>query len=164
MGGSRKYLQELSQRAMDLGLDGLMIESHCDPSCALSDAKQQLIPDELRTLLESLKVRQKAIDDADYQKSMLNLRTQIDIIDENLLLELKSRMDISRRIGEFKKEHNIAIVQASRWESILKSMIDKGREYALPEDFITEVFNAIHKASVAAQNNILAQDYDKEQL
>ena len=88
MGGSRKYLQELSQRAMDLGLDGLMIESHCDPSCALSDAKQQLIPDELRTLLESLKVRQKAIDDADYQKSMLNLRTQIDIIDENLLLEL----------------------------------------------------------------------------
>ena len=95
---------------------------------------------------------------------MLNLRTQIDIIDENLLLELKSRMDISRRIGEFKKEHNIAIVQASRWESILKSMIDKGREYALPEDFITEVFNAIHKASVAAQNNILAQDYDKEQL
>jgi len=164
MGGSRKYLQELSQRAMDLGLDGLMIESHCDPSCALSDAKQQLVPDELRTLLESLKVRQKAIDDADYQKSMLNLRTQIDIIDENLLLELKSRMDISSRIGEFKKEHNIAIVQASRWESILKSMIDKGREYDLPEDFITEVFNAIHKASVAAQNNILAQDDDKEPI
>jgi chorismate mutase len=155
MGGSRDYLDELSQRAMDLGLDGLMIESHCDPSCALSDAKQQLTPTDLRKLLESLKVRQKVTNDLDYNENIQNLRTQIDVIDENLLLELKSRMDISRRIGEFKKAHNIAIVQAARWDSILSSMISKGKEYGLPEDFITELFTAIHKASVAEQNKIL---------
>lgn len=157
MGGSRKYLKELSQRAMDLGLDGLMIESHCDPSCALSDAKQQLVPADLKTLLESLTVRQKVTNDKEYNEGIEQLRSQIDIIDENLLMALGSRMDVSRKIGEFKKVHNIAIVQASRWDSILSSMIDKGRDYGLDEAFITAVFTAIHDASVAEQNKILEQ-------
>lgn len=155
MGGSRAYLKELSQRAMDLGLDGLMIESHCDPSCALSDAKQQLAPDDLKTLLESITVRQKMTNDEEYNENIEQLRTQIDVIDENLLLALKSRMDISRKIGEFKKAHNIAIVQTQRWDSILSAMVEKGKEYDLPEDFITAVFTAIHDTSVAAQNKIL---------
>jgi chorismate mutase len=157
MGGSRKYLKELSQRAMDLGLDGLMIESHCDPSCALSDAKQQLVPADLKTLLESLTVRQKVTNDKEYNEGIEQLRSQIDIIDENLLMALGSRMDVSRKIGEFKKVHNIAIVQASRWDSILSSMIEKGRDYGLDEAFITAVFTAIHDASVAEQNKILEQ-------
>ena len=157
MGGSRKYLKELSQRAMDLGLDGLMIESHCDPSCALSDAKQQLVPADLKTLLESLIVRQKVTNDKEYNEGIEQLRSQIDIIDENLLMALGSRMDVSRKIGEFKKVHNIAIVQASRWDSILSSMIEKGRDYGLDEAFITAVFTAIHDASVAEQNKILEQ-------
>ncbi len=157
MGGSRKYLKELSQRAMDLGLDGLMIESHCDPSCALSDAKQQLVPADLKTLLESLTVRQKVTNDKEYNEGIEQLRSQIDIIDENLLMALGSRMDVSRKIGEFKKVHNIAIVQASRWDSILSSMIEKGRDYGLDESFITAVFTAIHDASVAEQNKILEQ-------
>ena len=100
MGGSRQYLKELSQRAMDLGLDGLMIESHCDPSCALSDAKQQLVPSDLKALLESLTVRQKVSNDKEYNEGIEQLRSQIDIIDENLLVALGSRMEISRRIGE----------------------------------------------------------------
>ena len=157
MGGSGKYLKELSQRAMDLGLDGLMIESHCDPSCALSDAKQQLVPADLKTLLESLTVRQKVTNDKEYNEGIEQLRSQIDIIDENLLMALGSRMDVSRKIGEFKKVHNIAIVQASRWDSILSSMIEKGRDYGLDEAFITAVFTAIHDASVAEQNKILEQ-------
>ena len=155
MGGSRQYLKELSQRAMDLGLDGLMIESHCDPSCALSDARQQLVPSDLKDLLESLTVRQKVTNDKEYNEGIEQLRSQIDVIDENLLMALGSRMEISRKIGEFKKEHNIAIVQATRWDSILSSMIEKGKDYGLPEEFTTAFFTAIHEASVAEQNKIL---------
>lgn len=155
MGGSRQCLKELSQRAMDLGLDGLMVESHCDPSCALSDAKQQLVPSDLRSLLESLTVRQKVTNDKDYNEGIEQLRSQIDVIDENLLMALGNRMEISRRIGEFKKAHNIAIVQASRWDSILSSMIGKGKDYGLSEEFVTAFFTAIHEASVAEQNKIL---------
>lgn len=155
MGGSRKHLKEISQRAMDLGFEGLMVESHCDPSCALSDAGQQLTPPDLKVLLESLVVRQKVTNDAEYNDNIEQLRTRIDVIDENLLLALGSRMEISRKIGEFKKEHNIAIVQATRWDTILSAMISKGKEHGLSEKFVTAVFTAIHEASVAEQNKIL---------
>lgn len=155
MGGSRQYLKELSQRAMDLGLDGLMVESHCDPSCALSDASQQLVPGDLKTLLESLVVRQKRTNDREYNENIEQLRARIDVIDENLLISLGSRMEVSRKMGEFKKVHNIAIVQAERWEELMADMIAKGKTYGLSEKFITDVFNAIHEASVAEQNRIL---------
>ena len=157
MGGSRQYLKELSQRAMDLGLDGLMVESHCDPSCALSDASQQLVPQDLKTLLESLTVRQKRTNDKEYNENIEQLRARIDVIDENLLISLGSRMEVSRKMGEFKKAHNIAIVQAERWEELLGDMIAKGKTYGLSEKFITDVFNAIHEASVAEQNRILEE-------
>lgn len=155
MGGSRQYLKELSQRAMDLGLDGLMVESHCDPSCALSDASQQLVPQDLKTLVESLTVRQKRTNDKEYNENIEQLRARIDVIDENLLISLGSRMEVSRKMGEFKKVHNIAIVQAERWEELMADMIAKGKTYGLSEKFITDVFNAIHEASVAEQNRIL---------
>lgn len=155
MGGSRQFLKELSQRAMDLGLDGLMVESHCDPSCALSDASQQLVPQDLKTLLESLTVRQKRTNDKEYNENIEQLRARIDVIDENLLISLGSRMEVSRKMGEFKKVHNIAIVQAERWEELMADMIAKGKTYGLSEKFITDVFNAIHEASVAEQNRIL---------
>ena len=155
MSGTRQYIKELSQRAMDLGLEGLMVESHCDPSCALSDAKQQLVPDDLKDMLESLTVRRKFTSDRSYNENIEQLRTQIDVIDETLLMSLGQRMEISRKIGEFKKEHNIAIVQAQRWDSILSDMISKGKDYGLPEEFVSAVFNAIHDASVAEQNKIL---------
>jgi len=162
MAGDRRYLKELSQRAMDLGLEGLMIESHCDPSCALSDAKQQLTPSDLKVMLESLIIRDSDTDSADYRENIDQLRAQIDVIDENLLFTLASRMNISRKIGNYKKEHNIAIIQASRWDSILESMKRKGREYGLKDEFVTAVFNAIHEASVAEQNEILEKDQDKD--
>ena len=155
MGGSRLYLKELSQRAMDLGLDGLMVESHFDASCALSDAYQQVTPDEGKVLLESLTVRQKVTNDREYNENIEQLRTRIDVLDENLLGILSSRMEVSRMIGEFKKAHNIAIVQASRWESILNDMVSKGKDLGLPEDFIKAVFTAIHEFSVSEQNKIL---------
>lgn len=158
MGGSRQALGELSQRAMDLGLDGLMVESHCDPSCALSDARQQIVPADLKALLEGLTVRQKVTNDKDYNENIEQLRSQIDVIDENLLMSLASRMDISRKIGHFKKAHNIAIVQTMRWDELLSDMIGKGKAYGLDEDFIKTFFNAIHEASVAEQNKILESE------
>ena len=158
MAGDRKYLQELSQRAMDLGLDGLMVESHCNPACALSDAKQQLTPQGLQTLLESLTIRENTSDNKEYKEGIDQLRAQIDVLDENLLWLLKSRMDVSRKIGQNKKEHNVAILQMTRWESLLADMVEKGRTYGLSEEAIRTIMNAIHDESVRVQNEILAED------
>ena len=161
MGGNKLYLREISQRAMDLGLDGLMVESHCDPSCALSDAKQQLTPAEFGKFLSSLVIRQSDTDSAEYKENMDQLRAQIDIIDENIMYILKSRMNISRKIGQYKKEHNIAILQTSRWDTVLSAMVEKGKESGLSEDFVMAVFNAIHDESVKAQNEILSDKRPK---
>ena len=151
MGGSRVFLKELSQRAMDLGFDGLMVESHCNPSCALSDASQQLTPFDFKALLESLTIRYKNTDDREFNENIEQLRTQIDVIDESLLISLASRMEISRKMGEFKKTHNIAIIQAERWDELISDMLSKGRAYGLSDSFVTAVFNAIHEASVDEQ-------------
>ena len=157
MGGDRKYLLELSQRAMDLGLEGLMVESHCNPSVALSDAKQQLTPPDLITLLESLLIREKDSGDKDYREGIDQLRAQIDIIDENLLYTLGSRMGVSQKIGAYKRSHNVAILQTGRWEQVLAGMKEKARKYGLSEGFVEDVFNAIHEESVRVQNEVLSQ-------
>ena len=154
MAGDRKYLPELSQRALDLGLDGLMIETHCDPSCAKSDATQQLTPDALKQLLRSLVVRDSDTDDASYNENIDQLRAQIDVLDENLLFLLGSRLGVSRKIGRYKKEHNIAILQSGRWEALLQDVREKGKRYGLSDAFIVTLFNAIHEESVRAQNEI----------
>lgn len=155
MAGDRKYLQELSQRAMDLGLDGLMVESHCDPSVALSDAKQQLTPAALQTMLESLVIRDNSSDSQAYKEGISQLRARIDVIDEDLLGLLRARMDTSRQIGRYKKEHNVAILQAGRWESLLAEMVRKGAAYGLSEASIRAIMTAIHDESVRVQNEIL---------
>ncbi|MBQ9889337.1 MAG: bifunctional 3-deoxy-7-phosphoheptulonate synthase/chorismate mutase type II [Bacteroidales bacterium] len=151
MGGSRDYILELSQRALDLGLDGLMIESHCNPSCALSDAAQQLTPAAVKDMLGKIVVRETYSESSDFKERLAQLRAQIDVLDENILYTLKQRMDVSRAIGQCKRENNVAIVQASRWDKVLESVISRGGEYGLSEDFVKAVFNAIHDASVAAQ-------------
>ena len=158
MAGDRKFIEEISQRSLDLGLDGLMVESHCNPSCALSDARQQLTPCDLNHLLHRLVVRNIDSDSPEYKENIDQLRAKIDIIDENILYILDSRMRISRQIGEYKKKNNIAILQTSRWDSILEKVISKGAEYGLSEKFVTSLFNVIHEASVQEQNAILEED------
>ena len=136
MGGSKDYIREISQRSLDLGFEGLMIESHCNPSVALSDAKQQLTPCELRDLLyNQITVREKDSDAPEWKENIDQLRAKIDIIDENLLYALGSRMKISRKIGEYKKSNNIAILQTSRWDGILAKVVEAGAESGLPEKF-----------------------------
>ena len=157
MGGHTDYIQEISQRSLDLGFEGLMIESHCSPSVALSDAKQQLTPCEVKDLLyNKIAVRDNDSDAKDWKDNIDQLRAKIDIIDESLLYTLASRMKISRQIGEYKKNHNIAILQASRWDSLLAKVVEKGKAYDLPVGFVEDIFNAIHEASVEAQNEIIS--------
>ena len=157
MAGCKDYIREISQRSLDLGFEGLMIEYHCNPSVALSDAKQQLTPCELSDLLyNQITVKDKDSDAPEWKENIDQLRAKIDIIDESILYTLASRMKISRQIGEYKKNHNIAILQASRWDSLLAKVVEKGKAYDLPEGFVEDVFNAIHEASVEAQNEIIS--------
>ena len=154
MGGSREYLKELSQRAMDLGLEGLMIESHCNPECALSDAGQQIEPPALKVLLESLKVRDASSPDEEFVENLNRLRERIDVIDENIIRELAARMKVSAEIGAAKKEHNVAIIQAGRWEKVLEKVDSLSRQYGLDPGFVRAVFDAIHEESVQKQNSL----------
>lgn len=151
MGGSREYLRELSQRALDLGFEGLMIESHCNPQCALSDAGQQIEPAALRTLLESLSARSASSPDEEFLAKLDRLRERIDVIDENLIRELSERMKISAEIGELKRGHGVAIVQPGRWEKVLEKVRELASQYGLDEEFVLGVFEAIHAASVKEQ-------------
>ena len=111
-------------------------------------------------LYNGLAVRDADCDSPQWKDNICQLRTKIDIIDENLLYMLGSRMKISRQIGEYKRDHNIAILQTSRWDAVLAKVIEKGREYELGEDFLKTVFNAIHEASVEVQDDVLS---DKSQ-
>ena len=158
MAGDRRYLLELSQRAMDLGLDGLMVESHCDPACAWSDAKQQLTPSDLQTLLESLVIRENTSDNEAYREGIDALRARIDVLDESLIKLLADRNQVSELIGRYKKEHNVAILQAVRWEQVLTDMMEKGKALGLSEKSISAIFNVIHDESVRVQNRVLEGD------
>ena len=155
MAGKRIYLQELSQRAMDLGLDGLMVESHCNPDAAWSDAAQQLTPAALKELLEKLIIRENTSDNEAYREGIDALRARIDVIDENLLKLLRDRMGVSQAIGRYKKEHNVAILQAGRWEQLLADMVSRAEAMGISAQAITAIMTAIHDESVRVQNNVL---------
>lgn len=157
LGGHRDYILEISQRSLDLGFEGLMIESHCNPSVALSDAKQQLTPSQLSDLIyNQIVVRDKDSDAPEWKENIDQLRAKIDIIDENILYAFGSRMNVSRQIGEYKKENNIAILQTARWDKVMSKVVEKGKDYGLTERFLKDVFAAIHEASVEVQNEVIS--------
>lgn len=157
MAGCKEYIPELSQRAMNLGLDGLMIESHCNPSSALSDAAQQLTPAELINLLESLDIRDSDTLDTTYHENIEQLRAQIDEYDDEIIRILAGRMAVSRKIGEYKKDNNVAILQMVRWDAVMEKMSQEAALHGLDPKFIAKIFNAIHEASVKEQNKILTE-------
>ena len=128
------------------------------PAVALSDAKQQLTPDELSDLLyNQVVVRDKDSDAPQWKENIDQLRAKIDVIDENIVYALGSRMNVSRKIGEYKKENNIAIIQTARWDKVFSKVLEKGKEYGLSEKFLSDVFTAIHEASVEVQNEIISR-------
>jgi len=142
----------LAQRAMDLGFEGLMVEVHCDPERAMSDSRQQLSPEQFSALLACLTVRDTAVGNADALTSLARMRAKIDELDENLLLCLERRQEISEQIGKLKKDNNIAILQSGRWEEVMMNALRRGEELGLDRDFVREIFNLIHGYSISRQH------------
>jgi chorismate mutase len=153
--GKRDMIQEVSQQALDLNYDGLIIESHIDPDNAWSDAAQQVTPTVLKQIFEDLKVRKESDSTDDFTKSMNKKRTQIDEYDAKLLEILGKRMKVADEIGALKKEKNVAILQNKRWNEILGKMILDGEEKGLSEEFILKLFKAIHQESINHQEKII---------
>lgn len=158
MGGDRSFIGDLSQKAMDLNYDGLMIETHIDPNVALSDKKQQVTPTELIKLLDNLILRSPTSDNPEYLETIEDLRNQIDIYDNLLLDILESRMQVAKTIGRFKKEHNITILQSSRWKEVKDNAVDKGVRKGLTPEFIRIILEAIHQESITHQVNVMKED------
>ncbi len=152
LAGNKEYLAELSQKALDLGIDGLMLESHCNPSGALSDSSQQVTPAELRVLLDQLEIRKVSADNPEVAARLSELRCRIDRIDEKLLADLGERMKISRLMGELKNAGQISVIQTGRWYEILETVSREAGKYGLREDFVKSIFSIIHDASIDEQN------------
>lgn len=153
--GQRNMIQEVSQQALDLNYDGLIIETHIDPDNAWSDAAQQVTPTVLKQIFEDLKVKKMSSDDDDFNTRMIKLRANIDIADSKLLEILGNRMKVAEQIGALKKEKNVAVLQNKRWNEILGKMILEGEEKQLSEEFILRIFKAIHQESIAHQEKII---------
>ena len=153
--GSREYLHEISQKAMDLNFDGLMLESHIDPDNALSDSAQQITPDELKELLSRLIMRNPVASDPRLLDVLGELRQQIDVFDDHLIDLLEKRMKVAETIGQYKKENNITILQTSRWNDIVKKVMRKGQAKGLSTELIDTVFKAIHQESINHQMRIM---------
>ena len=153
--GRRDLIFDLSQAALDLNFEGLMIETHWDPDNAWSDAKQQVTPKRLVEIMKDLKVRQQTTDETSYLNELNNLRAQIDVADQNLLDTLGKRMKVAGQIGELKRSNNVAVLQNKRWNEILRRMILEGQDRQLSEEFILRVFKAIHQESINQQEKIL---------
>ncbi|QBA63402.1 bifunctional 3-deoxy-7-phosphoheptulonate synthase/chorismate mutase type II [Muriicola soli] len=153
--GKRDMIFDVSQTALDLNFDGLMIETHCDPEKAWSDAAQQVTPKRLVQIMEDLKIRKETDEEAEYKNDLNNLRAQIDIIDNQLIDILGKRMQVSDGIGLLKKQRNVAVLQTNRWNAILGKMILEGEAKGLSEEFVLKMFKAIHQESINHQEKII---------
>ena len=153
--GRRDILQDISQTALDLNFDGLMIETHIDPDNAWSDAEQQITPKTLVQLMDDLKIRKVTNEEADYKNKLNTLRTQIDVIDHGLLDNLGKRMKVAIEIGGLKKLKNVAVLQTKRWNEILGKMILEGEQKGLSEEFVLRMFKAIHQESINHQEKVI---------
>jgi chorismate mutase len=153
--GNRTLLQSVAQKSIDLDFDGLIVESHIDPDNAWSDAKQQITPETFGKMLEDLKWRSETSDKEDFVNALAKLREQINHVDDELLTLLSQRMKIAEKIGNYKRENNITILQTGRWNDILQKGIERGSKLDLSEEFITKYLDAVHLESISHQNKIM---------
>jgi chorismate mutase len=154
IGGKRELIYDISQRAMDLNFDGLIIETHCNPDQAWSDAMQQITPDTLKCTIEKLILRHSDVDKK-HAATLEELRLQIDKFDDQILNIFEQRMKIAEQIGKFKKENSITILQAGRWDAILNKRTKMGLSKGLSEEFVQTIFTAIHQESINHQTAIM---------
>ena len=151
IGGRRELIAPLSQQAMDLGFDGLIVESHCDPDKAWSDAKQQVTPDVLDYILSILTIR----DHNEQTEDISQMRRKIDVLDNQLMELLAQRMRVCREIGQYKKVHNMPVLQASRYSEILEKRGAQGSLLGMASEFVAKVFESVHEESVRQQIEIV---------
>ena len=153
--GRRDILLPISQQAINLDYDGLMIESHITPDEAWSDASQQITPEQLATLLQAIEWRKENVQSEEYQTALEKLRQQINQLDDELLQIISQRMKIAEKIGAYKKANNITILQTNRWNEILERAYQKGNTLKLSKEFMTKYFDAVHMESIQHQNKIM---------
>lgn len=153
--GRRDILLDTAQKAIDLDFDGLMIESHIDPDNAWSDAKQQVTPEVLGEMMESIVWRKEDVNSDEYHAALEKLRQQINHLDDELMQILSQRMKIAEKIGEYKKNNSITILQTNRWNEILERAFRQGEKIGLSNEFITRYFDAVHMESINHQNRIM---------
>ncbi|OUN78053.1 3-deoxy-7-phosphoheptulonate synthase [Alistipes sp. An54] len=153
IGGKRELIAPLSQQAMDIGFDGLIVEAHCSPDCAWSDKAQQVTPDALAYILRNLVIREQTVT----TENLNELRAQIDKLDDQLLDLLVRRMRVSRDIGQYKKEHDMPILQAQRYEELLARRAAQAVELGMDREFMRTVMQAIHEESVRQQMEVLGR-------
>ena len=153
--GKRDMIFDVSQTALDLNFDGLMIETHFDPDNAWSDAAQQVMPSTLVQIMKDLKIRKESTPKVAYNDQLKNLRAQIDVMDNQLLEILGKRMKVAEGIGTLKKQENVAVLQSKRWNEILGKMVLEGEQHNLSEEFILKLFKAVHQESINHQELIL---------
>jgi chorismate mutase len=151
IGGRRELIAPLCQQAMDLNFDGLIVESHCNPEKAWSDASQQVTPEVLDFIMNTLVIR----DTTQSTENLTSLRRQIDELDSSLLELLAKRMRVSREIGTYKKEHNMPILQSQRYDEILQNRISQAVQMGMDAEFMKTVLVAIHEESVRNQQEIM---------
>ncbi|HNS19686.1 MAG TPA: chorismate mutase [Sedimentisphaerales bacterium] len=149
--GSRAFIEPLSQMAMDIGIQGLIIESHIDPDRALSDAKQQVTPEELCRILDRLKARDSTITDRDVKRQIGRLRAEISQVDARIIQDLAERMKWVEEIGRLKHEHSIPVLQITRWDNLLEEHLARAQKAGLDPEFIKALFELIHAQAVKRQ-------------
>jgi chorismate mutase len=153
--GNTDLLGQVSQTAIDLDYDGLMIEAHIDPAHAMSDAQQQLAPHALAQLLDGLVFRKENIDDVLTRTRLEELREKIDGMDSDLLNLLAARMHVAEQIGAYKKENNVTILQPARWDEIVRTRMEEGAEKNLTKDFVMKLFELVHQESIVRQSKVM---------
>lgn len=159
--GDPKLIRSVSQRALDLALDGLMIETHIQPELALSDARQQISPKQLEELLSSLVVRKPGTTRG-FEDLLSDLRLEIDRMDQELIQVLSRRMDVVRKIGLYKKEHGITALQIRRWTSIIEDRLEKGETAGLEREFLHRLLQIVHKEAIRIQSEELGDMTDDQ--
>lgn len=162
--GNRYLLKEVAQQSIDLGFDGLMIESHISPDNALSDSLQQVTPEGFLEIMQSLVWRSSTSGDEEMMTPLIRLREQINHVDDELLSLLSRRMRLADKIGEYKKDNNITIFQARRWNEILERAFRKGNSLGLSREFLVNYFDAVHLESILHQDRVMNEEKHADKL
>lgn len=162
--GARDLISFVSQKALDLDMAGLMIESHITPDAAWSDAKQQVTPQSLAKILEGLIVRTASSDNKVFKDTLTALREQINQLDDDIMHKLSARMKISEKIGQYKKENNVTILQVNRWEEIIHTRVAMGLAMGISEDFSKEFLKLIHQESIQIQTEVMNKEVKSQSI